>query len=233
MIVRFANYGFNRSHAVAYSVIAYQLGYLKTHHPEYFMAALMTSVVGNDEKIAQYIREAKKKGMTVLPPSINRSGYPFLPEKEGIRYSLGAIKGIGGTVLKEIFAARRQKTFADLFDFCLRVSGKIVNRKVLEALVHSGAFDEFGEDRATLLASLDIAISHTELVNPDDDLFDMFSDGGFSLKPKYNRVEPIPDRAQTLIGEKCIGALSIESSRDQLQGTISVLRLFDHRRGYQ
>ncbi|MFJ7363239.1 DNA polymerase III subunit alpha [Peribacillus frigoritolerans] len=192
LIVRFANYGFNRSHAVAYSFIAYQLGYLKTHHPEYFMAALLTSVVGNDEKISQYIREAKKKGIAVLPPSINRSGYPFLPEKDGIRYSLGAIKGIGGTVLKDIFAARQQKKFADLFDFCLRVSGKIVNRKVLEALVHSGAFDEFGEDRATLLASLDVAINHTELVNPDDDLFDMFSDGEFSLKPKYHRVEPIP-----------------------------------------
>ncbi|MGE7120126.1 DNA polymerase III subunit alpha [Peribacillus sp. NPDC046944] len=192
LIVRFANYGFNRSHAVAYSVIAYQLAYLKTHFPEYFMAALMTSAVGNDDKIAQYVREAKKKGISVLPPSINESGYPFLPEKEGIRFSLGAIKGIGGTVLKEIFAARRQKKFGDLFDFCLRVSGKIVNRKVLEALVHSGAFDEFGEDRATLLASLDVAISHTELVNPDDDLFDMFSDGEFSLKPKYNHVDPIP-----------------------------------------
>ncbi|MFJ7990988.1 DNA polymerase III subunit alpha [Peribacillus frigoritolerans] len=205
LIVRFANYGFNRSHAVAYSFIAYQLGYLKTHHPEYFMAALLTSVVGNDEKISQYIREAKKKGIAVLPPSINRSGYPFLPEKEGIRYSLGAIKGIGGTVLKDIFAARRQKKFADLFDFCLRVSGKIVNRKVLEALVHSGAFDEFGEDRATLLASLDVAINHTELVNPDDDLFDMFSDGEFSLKPKYHRVDPIPIEDKLSLEKSALG----------------------------
>ncbi|KWW20133.1 DNA polymerase III [Peribacillus simplex] len=205
LIVRFANYGFNRSHAVAYSVIAYQLGYLKTHYPEYFMAALMTSVIGNDEKVAQYIREAKKKGIAVLAPSINRSGYPFIPEKEGIRFSLGAIKGIGGTVLKEIFAARRQKKFEDLFDFCLRVSGKIVNRKVLEALVNSGAFDEFGEDRATLLASLDVAISHTELVNPDDDLFDMFSDGEFSLKPKYNHVDPIPIEDKLALEKNALG----------------------------
>ncbi|MEJ9228088.1 DNA polymerase III subunit alpha [Peribacillus butanolivorans] len=205
LIVRFANYGFNRSHAVAYSVIAYQLGYLKTYYPEYFMAALMTSVVGNDDKISQYAREAKKKGIKVLPPSINQSGFPFSPEKEGIRFSLGAIKGIGGTVLKEIFAARRQKKFADLFDFCLRVSGKIVNRKVLEALVHSGAFDEFGEDRATLLASLDVAISHTELVNPDDDLFDMFSDGEFSLKPKYNHVDPIPVEDKLSLEKSVLG----------------------------
>ncbi|MGE7766492.1 DNA polymerase III subunit alpha [Peribacillus sp. NPDC096540] len=205
LIVRFANYGFNRSHAVAYSVIAYQLGYLKTYYPEYFMAALMTSVVGNDEKISQYAREAKKNGIKVLPPSINQSGFPFLPEKEGVRFSLGAIKGIGGTVLKEIFAARRQKKFADLFDFCLRVSGKIVNRKVLEALVHSGSFDEFGEDRATLLASLDVAISHTELVNPDDDLFNMFSDGEFSLKPKYNHVDPIPVEDKLSLEKSVLG----------------------------
>ncbi len=91
------------------------------------MATLLTSVVGNDEKDFAHISEKqKKKGIAVLPPSINRSGYPCLPEKEGIRYSLGASKGIGGTVLKDIFAARRQKKFADLFDFCLRVSGKIV-----------------------------------------------------------------------------------------------------------
>ena len=223
LIVRFANYGFNRSHAVAYSVIAYQLAYLKTHYPVYFMAALMTSVIGNDEKISQYSREAKKKGITVLSPSINHSGYPFLAEKEGIRFSLGAIKGIGGTVLKEIFAARRQKKFEDLFDFCLRVSGKIVNRKVLEALVHSGAFDEFGEDRATLLASLDVAINHTELVNPDDELFDLFADGEFSLKPKYNRVDPIPVEDK-LSMEK--GVLGMYLSNHPVTGYKSLFQYF-------
>ncbi|PLS16985.1 DNA polymerase III subunit alpha [Bacillus sp. M6-12] len=191
MIVRFANYGFNRSHAVAYSFIAYQLAYLKAHYPEYFMSALMTSVIGNDDKISQYVREAKHKGMNILPPSINHSGYPFSVEKEGLRYSLGAIKGIGGAAIREIFQARRNKRFSDLFDFCLRVSGKAINRKVLEMLVHAGAFDEFGQDRATLLASLDVALSHSELVNPNDDQFDLFADAGLTLKPKYMVVEPI------------------------------------------
>ncbi|OIK11145.1 DNA polymerase III subunit alpha [Bacillus sp. MUM 13] len=191
LIVKFSNYGFNRSHAVAYSMIAYQLAYLKAHYPSYFMAALMTSVIGNEDKISQYVRESRKMGIQVLPPSINSSGFPFKADKESILFSLGPIKGIGGAVLKEIFSARRQKKFEDLFDFCLRVSGKAVNRKILEALVHSGAFDEFGKDRATLLASLDVALSHSELVNPDDSQFDFFESSEFSLKPKYIEVDPI------------------------------------------
>jgi DNA polymerase III subunit alpha len=191
LIVRFANYGFPRSHAVAYSFIAYQLAFLKAHYPEYFFAALMTSVIGNEDKIGQYVTEAKNKGISVLQPSINKSMYSFLPEKDGIRFSLGAIKGIGGTVLKEIFQARRKKKFDDLFDFCLRVSGKIVNRKILESLVHSGAFDEFGQDRATLLATLDVAMNHAEFVNPDDEQFDLFENSEFTLKPKYMEVDNI------------------------------------------
>ncbi|WP_409306056.1 DNA polymerase III subunit alpha [Peribacillus sp. SCS-155] len=191
LIVRFANYGFPRSHAVAYSMIAYQLAYLKEHYPQYFMAALLTSVIGNDDKIAQYVTEAKNKGITVLQPSINTSHYAFTAGNDGIRYSLGAIKGIGAAVLKEIFQARRNKKFEDLFDFCMRVSGKVVNRKILESLVHAGAFDEFGQDRAVLLASLDVAMNHAEFVNPEDDQFELFSNEEFSLKPKYVEVEKI------------------------------------------
>lgn len=205
VIIRFANYGFNRSHAVSYSIIAYQLAYLKAHFPAYFMAALMTSVIGNHDKIAQYVHEAKKRGMTIYPPSINFSVYSFMVDQDGIRYSLGAIKGIGGTVLKEIFSARRNRKFHDLFDFCIRVSGKIVNRNVLEVLVHSGAFDEFGYDRATLLASLDVALNHAELVKPNDDLFDLFGEEGFSLQPKYVEVEPIRLEDKLLFEKKVLG----------------------------
>ncbi|WP_409289749.1 DNA polymerase III subunit alpha [Peribacillus sp. SCS-37] len=190
-IVRFANYGFNRSHAVAYSIISYQLAYLKANHFRYFMSALLTSVIGNEDKIAQYIRELKMNGYTVLAPSVNKSQFSFQPEGEGVRYSLAAIKGIGGAAIREIFQARRKKPFEDLFDFCLRVSTKAVNRKSLEALVSSGAFDEFEEDRATLLASLDVAMEHNELVNPGDNQFDLFENTEFNLKPKYLRVDPI------------------------------------------
>ena len=98
------------------------------------MAGLLTSAIGNEVKIAQYIRELKQMDITILPPSINNSGYSFHVEKNGIRYSLAAIKGVGAAALKEIFQARKRKKFDDLFDFCIRVSPKSINRKTLEAL---------------------------------------------------------------------------------------------------
>ncbi|MBY0099017.1 DNA polymerase III subunit alpha [Mesobacillus maritimus] len=192
LIVRFANYGFNRSHAVAYSFIAYQLAYLKAHYPLFFHAALMTSSIGNEAKISQYARELTYKGITLLPPSINKSQFSFQAEGKSIRYSLAAIKGVGAVALKEIFQVRKQKPFADLFDFCLRVPQKAINRKTMEALVHSGAFDEFGHDRATLLATLDVAAEHAQLMAPEDTgQFGLFFDNEFDLKPKYVTVDPL------------------------------------------
>jgi DNA polymerase III subunit alpha len=206
LIVRFANYGFNRSHAVAYSLISYQLAYLKANYPLYFMTALLTSAIGNETKIAQYIREVKQMNYKILSPSINKSGFPFQVEKGAIRYSLAAIKGIGAVALKEIFQKRRTKPFDDLFDFCLRVSTKIVNRKSLETLVHSGSFDEFGMDRATYLSSLDVAIEHSQLVNPDEnDQIDFFSEEEFFLKPKYVEVEPLPIEEKLNLEKEVLG----------------------------
>ena len=190
LIVRFADYGFNRSHAVAYSMIAYQLAYLKAHYPAFFLSSLLTSVVGNETKVAQYIREAKLYDIEILTPSINTSQFVFTVEgKDRIRYSLGAIKGIGAAALKEIIRARKEKPFQDLFDFCMRVSSKTINRKILENLVLSGAFDEFDVDRATLLASLDVAAQHAELVNPEGDPDLFHEEEAFLLKPKYVEVE--------------------------------------------
>jgi DNA polymerase-3 subunit alpha len=192
LIVRFANYGFNRSHAVAYSMIAYQLAYLKAHYPLYFMASLLSSAIGNDAKIAQYAREMQQMGIKLLPPSINKSAFSFQPEGEAVRYSLAGIKGVGIASLKEIFQARRNQPFKDLFDFCIKVPHKAASRKVLEALIYSGAFDEFGHDRAVLLATIDVAIEHAQLVAPDDSgQIDMFSEAEFTLKPKYSEVDPM------------------------------------------
>jgi DNA polymerase III subunit alpha len=206
LIVRFANYGFNRSHAVAYSFISYQLAYLKAHYPLYFMAGLLTSAIGNESRIAQYIREVKQMDYAILPPSINKSGYSFHVENGAIRYSLAAIKGIGGVALKEIYKSRKQKKFEDLFDFCMRVSTKIVNRKSLETLVYAGCFDEFGEDRATFLASLDVAIEHSQLVNPEDsNQIDFFSEAEFFLKPKYVEMEALPIKEKLDLEKDVLG----------------------------
>lgn len=206
LIVRFANYGFNRSHAVAYGMIAYQLAYLKAHYPMHFMAALLSSVIGNDDKIASYISEAKQMGLEILPPSINRSHYPFKAEKEGIRFSLAGVRGIGNAVLREIIRARQSGPFTDLFDFCLRVSGKIITRKILESLVCSGSLDEFGKDRAVLLASIDIAIEHAELMRPANDGHDLFAgELPFQIKPKYADVEPIGSVDKLVLEKQALG----------------------------
>ncbi|MBS4191588.1 DNA polymerase III subunit alpha [Bacillus sp. FJAT-49705] len=205
LIVRFANYGFNRSHAVAYSFISYQLAYLKSHYPLHFMAALLSSAIGNEDKVSQYIRELKQMNIKIHPPSINNSGYTFLVEKDAIRYSLSAIKGLGVSTLKEIFSSRKNKKFDDLFDFCIRVSSKAINRKVMEAFIHSGSFDEFGQDRAILLASLDAAIDHANLLKSDDEQIDFFADGDFFPKPKYTEVDPIRSEDKLSFEKEVLG----------------------------
>lgn len=111
LIVKFANYGFNRSHAVAYSMIGCQLAYLKAHYPLYFMCGLLTSVIGNEDKISQYLYEAKGSGIRILPPSVNKSSFPFTVENGSVRYSLRAIKSVGVSAVKDIYKARKEKPF--------------------------------------------------------------------------------------------------------------------------
>ncbi|EDL65371.1 DNA polymerase III subunit alpha [Bacillus sp. SG-1] len=235
LIVRFANYGFNRSHAVAYSMIAYQLAYLKANYPSYFLAALLTSVIGNDTKVSQYIREAKQNDINILPPSINLSQFPFKVEKGGIRYSLGAVRGVGAAALKEIYQERQEKPFVDLFDFCLRVSLKAVNRKTLEALVFSGALDDFGVDRSTLLASLDVALEHSELVRPQDQDYDLFQEEeAFFLKPKYTEVEDMPLEKKLEYEKQVLGLYLSDhpvSPFESLFKNVSAIDLFDLEAG--
>jgi len=189
LIVKFANYGFNRSHAVAYSFITYYLAYLKAHYPLQFFAVLLTSAIGNQSKSEQYIQEMRKRKIAILPPSINRSAFAFNVEKKQIRFSLGAIKYVGGTVVQEVLNERKNKPFEDLFDFCMRVSTKVVNKKILEMLINAGCFDEFGENRATLIETIDVAFEHAQLVDPQDD-FGM----EFSLKPKYIIVDEFSEQ---------------------------------------
>lgn len=235
LIVRFANYGFNRSHAVAYSFIAYQLAFLKAHYPLYFMAALLTSAIGNEDKISQYIREARLMGIKILPPSINHSFYPFSVEKGSIRYSLAAIKGVGMATLKEIMGARQTKPFSDLFDLCIRVSGKALNRNVLESLVFSGAMDDFNHDRATLLASLDIAIEHAALVRPENQEYDLFSeDDVFQLKPKYMEVEKMQNMDKLLFEKQVLGLYLSDhpvSSYKKMLEQLSITLVVDIKKG--
>ncbi|KEK22025.1 DNA polymerase III subunit alpha [Bacillus gaemokensis] len=170
LIVRFANYGFNRSHAVAYSMIGYQLAYLKANYPLEFMTALLSSAIGNEDKIVQYIRETKRKGFRVLPPSLHRSSYNFRIEGNAIRYSLLSIRNIGMATVTAVIEERERNPFQDLFDFCLRMPAKFVTERNLEAFVWAGCFDDFQVTRTTLFNSIRGALEYANLTRELGDI---------------------------------------------------------------
>ncbi|MGN8645781.1 DNA polymerase III subunit alpha [Gracilibacillus sp. HCP3S3_G5_1] len=203
-IVRFSNYGFNRSHAVAYSVIAYQLAYLKANYPLAFFIEMLSMHIGNTEKIQIYIREAKNRNITILPPSINHSIGKFKAEKGGIRIGLNLIKGIGYQVVQTIIDARKNQHFKNLFDFCLRVPLQKINRSNIESLILAGAFDELHDNRATLLASLDEAIEQGELFKEFDDQLHFF-EGDLALEASYTETDPYPIMKQLMMEKEVIG----------------------------
>ncbi|WP_053218955.1 DNA polymerase III subunit alpha [Virgibacillus senegalensis] len=208
-IVRFSNYGFNRSHAVAYSMISYQLAYLKAHFPAHFMAEIMGSVSGQQEKIQLYVNEAKQLGIKVLPPSINKSFGRFSVENHHIRMGLLQIKGVGGQAVREIVQARNNRPFKSLFDFCMRVSSKTVNRPVLESLILAGAFDESNANRASLLGTIDQAMEQGELFGEFGDQPSFFQES-VELDATYKQTEDFSD-IQKLSFEKDVLGIYISS----------------------
>lgn len=155
MIVRFADYGFNRSHSAAYAMIAYHMAYLKTNHPVSFLAALLTMAQGSAEKVAEYVEECKRRSIPVLGPDINQSGINFVVEEGKIRFGLAAIKNVGVQAIRRILEERKKRPFTGLPDFCLRIDQRVCNRRVIEALIKSGAMDSLTGNRAALLAVLD------------------------------------------------------------------------------
>ena len=158
LMAEFAGYGFNKSHSCAYALLAYQTAYLKTHYPVEFMAALLTSETGNTEKVVKYIHEARGMGITVLPPEVNESDRFFTPVGEAIRFGLAAIKNVGENTAGAILDARgRHGRFESLFEFCEEIDPKVLNKRVFESLIKSGAMDSLGP-RERLLASLEDAL---------------------------------------------------------------------------
>ncbi|MRH42871.1 DNA polymerase III subunit alpha [Aquibacillus halophilus] len=203
-IVRFSNYGFNRSHAVAYSMISYQLAYLKTHYPPHFLAEVLTSVAGQHEKIRLYIREAKEFKIEVLQPSINKSFSNYIVDSGNIRIGLMTIKGVGHQVVREIIRVRKDGYFKHLFDFCLRVPLNIVNRQVIESLVLAGAFDETNTNRASLLATIDQAIEQGELFREFEDQPSFFQ-GDIELDASFVDTEPFSKMKQLSYEKELLG----------------------------
>jgi DNA polymerase-3 subunit alpha len=163
MMEKFAGYGFNKSHAAAYSLVAYQTAFLKCHHPAAFMAATLSSEMDNTDKVGFFYQDTLQQGVRILPPDVNSSGYRFAPvDEKTVAYGLGAIKGTGEAAINSIVIARESGAFKDLFDFCRRVDKRVVNRRTVEALIRAGAFDCINDHRASLMATLDAALASAE-----------------------------------------------------------------------
>ena len=155
-MIDFAKYAFNKSHAACYAVLAYQTSYLKTHYKVEFMTALMTSIMGNTDKVVQYIKECNELGIQVLPPDVNRSMKAFSVENGNIRFAMSAIKNVGENAVETIVSEREKGgEFTSLQNFVKRVSGQDVNKRLVESLFKAGAFDSVNPNRATLMANFE------------------------------------------------------------------------------
>ncbi|MFC7373392.1 DNA polymerase III subunit alpha [Fictibacillus iocasae] len=207
LIVMFADYGFNRSHAVAYSIISYQLAYLKANYPQDFMSALLSSVIGNPDKLNAYIKESRSKGIAVLQPCVNRSGISFQAEGDAIRFGLLSIKNAGLQSIRHILEKSREKPFVDLFDLCARCSTKKVNKRTLESFIFAGAMDGFGKDRSVLLASLDSAMEYGEKVQAlqAQEQYRLFGDKDTLPKPPYVEVPPLTENDKLAFEQEALG----------------------------
>ncbi len=167
-MAQFAEYGFNKSHSTAYALLAYQTAYLKAHYPVPFMAALLSSEIGNTDKIVMYIAECKQMGIPVLPPDINESGLDFLSVGGRIRFGMLAIRNVGEGAIRSILQSReRQGRFRSLFHFCAEVDSRSLNKRILESLVKSGALDSLGWKRSQCMEMIDAAIEHGQKVRRD------------------------------------------------------------------
>ena len=160
LVAKFAGYGFNKSHAAAYALIAYQTAYLKANYPTEFIAASMTLDIGNADKLNSFAQEARRLGLRVDPPSVNHSEVGFMPSADAIRYSLAALKNVGRHAVEHICEERKTKgPFRDVSDFARRINPRFVNKRALETLAAAGALDELGVDRATAFANVDRMIA--------------------------------------------------------------------------
>jgi len=207
LVEKFAGYGFNKSHSAAYALVSYQSAWLKTHYPAEFMAAQISSDMDNTEKVVHMVNECYAMGLTVLQPNINTGEIHFKPYGERtVNYGLGGIKGVGEAALEGVIEERNNGgVYKDLFDFCLR-AGKKANKRVIEALIRSGAFDELHDNRNSMLESVPMALKQAEQQHKNDevgqnDLFGDMLSVEESGESKLLEVPEMPEKLR-LSGEK-------------------------------
>ena len=205
---KFAGYGFNKSHAAAYSLVAYHTAWLKRHHPAAFMAATLSSEMADTDKVQFFFLDAQANGIAFLPPDVNSGFVRFRPvDAKTVRYGLGAIKGSGEAALNVILKARVAGPFADLFDFCRRLDKRVVNRRVIEALIRAGAFDSIDDHRAKLLASVSQALEAADQAERNTHQGGLFDapDGATAQETHYVEVPRWSEREQLLNEKQALG----------------------------
>ena len=193
LMAQFAGYGFNKSHSAAYALLAYHTAYLKTHYPMEFMAALLTSVTGNTDDVVKYINECRETGIGVEPPDINVSDANFTPHGNAIRFGLAAVRNVGHNAIDSIISGRRELgRYRSLFEFCEKVDLRLLNKRVLESLIKSGAMDSLGR-RAQLMTVIDRAIERAQKVQRDVESGQHGLFGVFQEEETQNRNDQLPN----------------------------------------
>jgi len=204
----FANYAFNKSHAAAYAIISYRTAYLKKHYPCEYMASLMTSVLGNLSKLAEYISECTKYGIRVLPPDVNESHLNFHPKDGNIVFGLLALKGVGRQFVEALISERNRGEFKDLEDFVRRMAEYDLNKRMVESLIKSGAFDRLGVYRSQLLSSYETLIDKTlqKDRNNIEGQLDMFSNVDMNVpRFEYPNLRDFSLREKLMLEKECSG----------------------------
>jgi len=235
LIAYFAGYGFNKSHSVSYAFISYQTAYLKAHYPVEYMAALLTSIMQNTDKVVKYIKECQNINLKILPPDINESLVDFtVVDRDTIRFGLAAVKNVGRAAIENIIQERTENgPFISLFDFCRRVDAKTMNRRVVESLIKCGSFDSTGVKRSQLLSVLEKAIDlgheiQREKRNGQTNLFALMGNDSESQQhgnPPLPEIDEFSDQELLAMEKETLGFYlshhPLEDYHDKLKKTIN------------
>ena len=225
LLQHFAGYGFNKSHSAAYALVAYQTAYLKAHWPAEFMAAFLTSVISDSEKLSWYISVCRSMGLKILPPDVNESGRSFSVNKDRvIRFGLAGVKNVGENAIGSILQARKEGPFKSLMDFCKRVDNRAVNKRMLENLIKCGAMDSFGYKRSELLAVAEQAMDMGSNYQKDyqSGQMGLFGDDSFAdvNELKIPELEEIPKRTILQYEKELIGFYVTGNPLDAYVGSL-------------
>ena len=199
----FASYAFNKSHAACYAYVAFQTAYLKCHYPSEFMAALLTSVLDNTDKVIEYSGECARLGIRVLPPDVNVSGGGFTADDNGqIRFGLNAVKNVGRNLIDRVVEERKERPYTSLYDFCKRMHGTELNRRAVESLIKAGAFDHMGYNRRSLVEAVEGILKSIETdtrrnLDGQLDLFSVMSGAGDEPQEDSYEIRPLEEYRQS------------------------------------